>query len=80
MGKYVTSHAKTFVTMSVRTAERTASELACEQAPSEGGKKTDGDGPKKIRRAKRAVKREKTNSTNCAPPRHHSALGSPRSY
>ena len=48
------SHAK----VSVRTAERTASELACEQAPSEGGKKI-GAGGKKIRRAKRAVKREK---------------------
>jgi len=39
IGKYVTSHAKTFFTVSVRIAERTASETACEEASSLGGKK-----------------------------------------
>ena len=68
------------VTVSVRTAERTASEPACEQAPSEAGKKIRRGRKKKIiRRAKRAVNCEKKNSTKCVPPRHHSALGSPRS-
>jgi len=44
IGKYVTSHAKTFLTVSVRTAdhERMASGQACEQAPSEGGKESGG--------------------------------------
>ena len=39
IGKYLTSHAKTFLTVSVPTTERTASELAFEQAPIEGGRK-----------------------------------------
>ena len=73
--KYVTSHAKTFLTVSTRTVERTASELGCKQAPSEGGKKIRWEPKKTIRRAKRAVKRLNKNSANCAPPRHHSALG-----
>jgi len=37
--KYVSSRVKTFVTVAVQTAERTASELACEQAPGKGGKR-----------------------------------------
>jgi len=45
IGKYVTSHAKTFFTVSVRTAECTASELG-EQAPSEDEKESGGSGKK----------------------------------
>ena len=33
------SHVKTFLTIPVQTAEPTARELACEQAPSEDAKK-----------------------------------------
>jgi len=40
IGKYVIFHAKMFDTVSVRMAERTASELVWEQASSEGRKKS----------------------------------------
>ena len=48
---------------------------------SQRGRKKNPAGTEKkiIRRAKRAVNCEKKNSTKCVPPRHHSALGSPRS-
>ena len=75
----MTSHTKTLLTVSVRTAERTASDLACEQAPSEGGKKIRRGRKKTSGERSEPLSAKKKNFVNCAPPRHHSPLGSPRS-
>jgi len=64
----VTSHAKTFLTVSVRAAERTASELACEPAPSEGRNITSGGDGKKNRGERSEPLRAKEKKSELGTP------------